>query len=238
MSLLHFLPESLKTKFRRRAGAVLIEDRLANLRNAGLSPRKVIDAGAFHGDWSLMAQKAFPDASFLLIEPQPHLTGQLQALCRAHPRFKFEAALLGSKPSEVTFILEDTNSRIVPEGEAPPGNATTIKLPVSRLADLAARNGFDDCDYLKLDLQGHELKALAGAGDLFGRIEVIQTEVSVLRIGDVPLAHEVIASFEAKGYRLYDTFGFNYRPKDHALWQLDFVFVRQDSRLISSRDWA
>jgi FkbM family methyltransferase len=238
VSLFRFFPERLKTRLRRRAGVVLMEDRIANLRAAGFRPRKVIDAGAFHGEWSLAALEAFPEASFLLIEPQPHLSERLKALCLAQPRCKFEAALLGAESSEAVFLLEATNSRIIAPGDRLPANAVTVKLPVSRLEELAARTGFSDCDYLKLDLQGHELNALSGAGELFGSVEVIQIEVSVLRIGEVPLAHEVIARFEEKGYRLYDIFGFNYRPKDRALWQIDFIFVRRDSVLISSRDWS
>lgn len=235
--MLRFLPESLKAKLRRRAGTITLADRLANLRAAGFSPRKIIDAGAYRGEWARLAASVFPTASILLIEPQPHLAADLAALCRAQPNFRFRSALLGAEPGAARFVFQETNSRIVPADYRPHADESVTTLPIARLADLAPAEGFGDCDFLKLDLQGHELAALAGAGPLFGTAEVILAETSWLRIGPVPLAHEVIAAFVARGYRLYDVFGFNYRPRDRALWQTDFLFVRADSPLLASTSW-
>jgi FkbM family methyltransferase len=233
-----YLPESLKDRLRQRAGAVTLRQRLNNLRTAGFSPKAVIDAGAFQGDWTLTCSHIFPAARFLLIEPQVKLAPTLARLCTRAPRFHFRQALLGAHTGHATFAEQQTNSRIVPDDYQPAAHETLVRLPVERLATIAAETDFADCDFLKLDLQGHELSALDGADALFGRIEVIQTEVSWLQIGDVPVVHEVIARFTARGYRLYDIFGFNYRPLDRALWQTDLVFVRQDSPLIRSRAWA
>jgi hypothetical protein len=88
-------------------------------------------------------------------------------------------------------------------------------LPVRRLADVASESGFTGAAFLKLDLQGHELEALA-----------------------VPLIADVIAAFSAKGCRLHDIFGANHRSRHLALWQTDLVFVRTDSPLVAIVDWA
>lgn len=236
--MLRLLPESLKAKLRRRAGAITLADRLANLRAAGFSPRKIIDAGAYRGEWALLAAAVFPAASILLVEPQPHLAAALAELCRTRPKFRFRSALLGAEPGTACFVSEESNSRIIPADYRPLAAESVTTLPIVRLADLAPAEGFGDCDFLKLDLQGHELTALAGAGPLFGTAEVILAETSWLRIGPVPLVHEVIAAFTARGYRLYDVFGFNYRPLDRALWQTDFLFVHADSPLLASTSWA
>jgi hypothetical protein len=63
-------------------------------------------------------------------------------------------------------------------------------------------------------------------------------EVSWLRIGDVPILHEVVAEFVARGYRPYDVLGQNYRRLDRALWQTDVIFVREDSVLLASNSWS
>lgn len=233
-----FLPDSFKDRVRHRAGAVTVRHRLSNLRDAGFAPRTIIDAGAFHGDWSLLCAGIFPEARFLLIEPQPESSDLLTRLCARNPRFKFRQALLGADPGRATFALQKTNSRVVADDYKPKDDETLLQLPVARLDAIAATDGFADCDFLKLDLQGHELRALEGAGSLFGNAEVIQIEVSWLKLGDGPLVHEVVTAFHERGYRLYDVFGFNYRPLDKALWQTDLLFVRQDSPLLRSRAWA
>lgn len=173
-----------------------------------------------------------------MIEPLPHMEKPLRKFCQEHAQCTHFKTLLGNEPGVVRFLSEETNSRIVDRCHQSSIGEKIVELPVARLEDVCAESGFNECDYLKLDLQGHELKALEGAGEMFGRVEVIQIEVSWLRIGPVPLVHEVIEHFKEKGYQMYDILGFNYRPRDHALWQSDLIFVRKDSKLISSTSWA
>jgi len=234
MNPFRFLPSSWKERLRRRAGAITFLARLENLRRAGFAPQTIIDAGAFHGEWTQQAFRVFPAASFLLIEPQPELTVPLQRYCASLPDARVVPALLGREAGHAAFLIEGSNSRVTSANSNP--DAPT--LPVTTLQQIVSGTQFANCDLLKLDLQGHELEALAGAGDLFGKAEVIICEVSWLRIGNVPLAEEVIATFAARGYRLYDVYGWNYRPLDGALWQTVFIFVRTDSPLIHSLQWS
>lgn len=233
--LLRLLPESLKERLRRRAGAVTARARLENLRRAGFTPRKIIDAGAYRGEWTRTARGVFPEAELLMIEPQPQLRPVLEGVCAELPGVRFSSVALGTAQSTVHFRLGESNSGVVQPGSDLAG---TCEVPMAPLVDVVREAGFVEVDFLKLDLQGHELQALAGAGELFGRIEVIQTEVSVLRIGEVPLVDEIWARFRESGYRLYDIFGQNYRPLDGALWQCDLIFVRENSPLLVSRQWA
>lgn len=235
MSLLSRLPDSWKDAIRRRACIVTPDDRLSNLRRAGFAPRRIFDGGAYVGNWTRTAHRLFPEAELLLVEPQPALAPGLEALCRSLPAARMRSVLLGRERGEATLLLEGTNSRIA-AGTSGTGSPT-VRVPVETIESVLKEAHFDPCDLLKLDLQGHEMEALAGAGSFFGAVEVLLIEVSLLQIGEVPLAHEVVAACTARGYRLYDVFGFNYRPRDWALWQADFIFVRRDSPLISSRQW-
>jgi len=236
--MLRFLPESLKEKLRRRAGAITPGARMQNLRRAGFSPARIIDAGAYQGDWAVLARETFPTAHLLLIEPQPRMAARLQAVCSRIGQARLESALLGRESSDVRFAIAASNSRIVYQGYQPGPGETVLDLPVRRLDDIARETGFDRAEFLKLDLQGHELEALAGAGALFGLAEVILTEVSLIPVGGVPVIADVIAAFSEKGYRLYDIFGSNHRKRDGALWQTDLLFVRLNSPLVASSDWA
>ncbi len=238
MNLARFLPKAWKERVRHRLGAITLSRRLQNLQRAGFRPSSVIDAGAFRGCWAMEALEVFPDVGFLLIEPQENCQPSLRALAARHPKVQICQTLLGETAADMRLLVEGSNSRILTGDCEPPAHARVEVHRVRTLLDVASEHGFAACDFLKLDLQGHELSALAGAGPMFGRCEVIMTEVSWLRIGDVPLVQEVIAAFVAKGYRPYDVLGHNYRRRDRALWQTDLIFVREDSPLIASREWA
>ena len=82
-----------------------------------------------------------------------------------------------------------------------------------------------------------ELDALAGTERHLKQFEVILLEVSVLRIGHVPIFADVAQHMEARGYRIYDVLPQYYRPRDGALWQMDVFYVRNDSALVASRSW-
>jgi len=238
MSLLAWLPDVWKDLLRARAGAVTLRGRLANLRRAGFRPRRAIDAGAFAGHWARQFHEIFPETALLLVEPQPGQRPALEALCATRAGWQLEPVVLGREPGRGQFLLAATNSRIVDAAYRPAAGESVVPLAIDTLDGVAGRRGFADCDLLKLDLQGFELEALAGAGQLLKRVEMIFIEVSWLRIGPVPLVGEVIAMLEGRGFRLYDVLGFNYRPLDGALWQTDLIFVRQDSPLIASTAWG
>jgi len=238
MMLAQWLPEKWKQAIRRRAGAVLMEDRLRNLRKGGFCPKRIIDAGAHRGAWTRVVKEVFPEAVVLMIEPMPECREELGKITARWKDVRHRAALLGADPGQARFRIEGTNSRLVAPGEKVPEGVQVLELPVETLAEAARQEGFGECDFLKMDLQGHELAVLAGAGPIFGACEVIFLEVSWIRIGEVPLVSEVIRKMAEKKYVPYDVMNFNYRPLDRSLWQCDLIFVKESSALLSSRTWC
>jgi len=47
----------------------------ATLKRFGFAPRLVMDIGANHGNWTRCALQYFPEAEYVLIEPQNSLKG-------------------------------------------------------------------------------------------------------------------------------------------------------------------
>lgn len=206
---------------------------LLRLKGAGFRPQRAIDVGAYVGDWTRLWKLHFQDAPVLLVEPQEERASDLRAVVESFPDCSAEQALLGAEPGEAWFLGDETNSRIVADD---PGK-TGRRIPVQTLWDLVSGTPYEQPDFLKLDVQGHELAVLRRAGPLLGRVPVILLEMSVIRIGPVPIFSEVIAFMADHDYRLYDLCGFNERPLDRALWQVDGLFVHSSAPFAASTSW-
>ena len=152
-----------------------------------------------------------------------------------YPGWEAVGVALSDAIGESFFRLGESNSGLVSSQNVDPA---TIAVPCSTLDQLLSERAAFHPNLLKLDLQGHEIRALDGAGAGLLRFEVIILEISILRIGEVPIFHEVDAYMEENGYRLYDLLPQYDRPLDGALWQVDAFYVRNDSLLIASRAWS
>ena len=212
-----------------------MSSRLLNLRRAGFLPKGAIDCGAYQGDWTRDFWKVWPGVPVLLIEPQPGCQKQLTDLA-AKVRFSsVGSCALGDSCGMASFALGETNSGIRTAGLKSEGES--IEVPLRTLDSLLGEKMNFSPDFLKLDLQGFELHALRGAKHCMPNFEVILLEISIIRIGDVPVFREVDCFMEEQGYKIYDLIPQYYRPLDGALWQIDAFYVREGSPLISSREW-
>jgi FkbM family methyltransferase len=230
------LPQELRQSLKRKLFAVHdMATRLANLRRAGFVCSGAVDGGAYRGGWSRDFWSVYPDAPTILVDPLPEVATSLRELAAKRPPSTFHAVALGSASGRVTFRRDETNSAIVSPDKP---TSASISVPVVTIDELLRGTREFVPNLLKLDLQGHEIEALKGCSKLAASFEVIVTEVSILRIGDVPIFHELDGYLDGNGFRLYDFIPQYYRPKDGALWQGDAFYVRHDSPLIASREWA
>ena len=53
----------------------------------------------------------------------------------------------------------------------------------------------------------------------------------------MPLLLEVLNYMDSIGFQLYDISEFMRRPLDHALYQMDVMFVRKTSHLVAEKRW-
>jgi FkbM family methyltransferase len=208
---------------------------LANLARLGFRPRQIIDVGAYHGDWTRMIKEIFPDAEVLMVEAQPNRASYLDGVVASLGRgVRYVTTLLGAeRRSDVPFYELETGSSVFPE-------QTSLKLEMSLrtmepLDEVAAANGFNAVGLLKLDVQGYELEVLKGAPRLRQSVEVVLMEVSLLPGNKgAPLLHDVVGQMKEYGFVAYDLCSFIRRPRDRALWQTDFIFVRENSAFRAS----
>jgi FkbM family methyltransferase len=214
---------------------------LEDVRARGFAPRGIIDVGANRGDWTRMALQMFPDARVIMIEPQVEMVAPLEALCREKSNVSVVKAGAGSEPGQ---LLQTIWEDLAGSSFLPPEDVTLQKKGRQRLTPvvtidsvLAEHSGFQP-DFVKLDIQGFELKALAGATSIFGRTELLILEASLFAFtAGQPTAREVITFMGDRGYEIYDLPGFLRRPLDGALGQMDIAFVKRSGFFRKSNQW-
>jgi len=207
---------------------------LENLRRCGFRPASVIDAGAFVGEWTERARTIWPEAKYLMVEPQPNKQERLRAMC--NDSVALESVVLGSIQSDaVPFHMDDLGSSSVFE-HVIAKNLLTESLPMNTLDSIVTKRELAGPILLKADVQGYELEVLRGASETLQNAEVILLEVSLLpyNVGS-PLFADVVRFMAERQFLVYDFCHLFRRQSDDAAFQVDVLFAREDSMLRSEK---
>jgi len=217
-----------------------IDETLVGLRQRGFRPTCIVDGGAHLGHFARRAGALFPEAAIHMIEPQPACREALTRLSRARGYFFHEAALVSPAQDGKPIGLNIT------PGEATTGAhvatqrcETSLDVATTTLdALLPGLAGADERLFLKLDLQGYELEALAGGERTLGRTEAILTEVSFFAQSYEPPIAVLVDHLARRDFVLYDVAALSARARDGRARQGDFLFVRGTSPLLADAGWS
>lgn len=204
---------------------------IRNLKERGYTPKFILDVGAYEGTWTLQVNKIFPDSEFIMFEAQNSKQEYLEKIKTNNKNIKYHIGLLGAKvASDVEFYLMETGSSILYENTD--HNRTVAKLNMNTLDSLLENENIQSSCFLKIDVQGYELEVLTGAKTLLNFVDLVLLETSVLEYNQgAPLMHEVIHFMNELGFVVYDICSPKRTSKEHALFQLDILFVKKDSPL-------
>jgi len=183
-------------------------------RDVPFGPRfeTIIDVGAHHGQFSLLARDLYPDAHIVCVEPLPAALDRLRAVHVEDDRvtiMPFAAAAAGADGRRSLHVSRKTDSSSLlpilrPYVDAFPGTeeASTIDVEVRPL-DVLLSQELRRPALLKIDVQGGELEVLRGAVGLLSEVEAAFVECSFVEFyGGQALADEVIGAFLRHGLRL------------------------------------
>ncbi|WP_344758486.1 FkbM family methyltransferase [Luteimonas lutimaris] len=148
-----------------------------------------IDIGGNQGAMTAIACQSLPgDARIIVVEPQPNLVACIRRTLEEHrPRGNWEViqSAVGRWPSTTQIIVPSENfgqAHVTGIDEKSPGNATTVDVvsidSLLHLIDPGSRV------VMKMDIEGYEFDALAGARELASRfkptliLEVNETAMS------------------------------------------------------------
>jgi FkbM family methyltransferase len=233
IALLNMAGDDLKLAL----GVPSLQSVLRNMQRVGFSPKCILDIGAYHGEWTKLTSGIFTDAHFWMIEAQPQKMARLNDVARGvgADRAMVINALLGAEEkSEVEFNLMETGSSVLPENTAFP--RTTTKLPMTTLDTLIAARMAGRPDFIKIDAQGYELEVLKGGLRALGDCEACLLETSLIEYNaGSPMLADVVGFMSAHGFVVYDLCGQSRRHSDASLFQLDVMFIKEDSNLRARR---
>jgi FkbM family methyltransferase len=237
--LLHYLIAILDLPERRRANRYYnmnnLKWTLQNLGRIGKPLEQIVDVGAYEGEWTDEVLAVFPQARSLMVEGQPAKEPILRSTTAKHgDQVKIAIGLVGSEPKDqVEFYEMETGSSVLYEQCNADRKKVTRSMTTVDL--LVEKNGIQRIDLLKIDVQGYELEVLRGATKSLAKTDLVLLEVSLLPIiKGAPLMPETVSFMSERGFTPYEICSLMRRPLDDALWQVDMLFVRRDSALVSN----
>jgi FkbM family methyltransferase len=172
----------------------------------------VFDVGANVGDWARLALQVNPRARLYCFEPSAFTFAKLTA--NAFPaNVSCHNLGFGPEAGAATLHVFDEGSgmnSIYPRtgledgwNIAPPSKTETIRIDT--LDAFCAAQAIDRVDFLKMDVEGHELGVLNGAAGLFGRraIGAVQFEYGGCNIDSRTFMKDFFEFFQVRGYTLH-----------------------------------
>ena len=208
----------------------------STLKRFSFSPGCVLDVGANHGNWTREALKYFPEAEYLLIEPQDHLKVHVQDLIDAGRKIRWINAGAADKSGTLRFFVSDRDdsSTFLPREEQPQTRVTSeTSVEVLTLDAIVEKYKVPVPDMVKIDAEGFDLKVMQGASSLIGKTDVVLLEAGVVCPFENSVAR-VVSTMEDLGYRLVDITELNRSPKHTVLWLTELAFLRKSSPLLAS----
>jgi FkbM family methyltransferase len=202
----------------------------------------VIDVGANKGQFGQRLRRDGYTGRIVSFEPVPHIAEDLEAAAADDPDWHVMRYALGEADEETEIHVgagKGVFSSLLPASEFGRSFAdnidaeVTVQVSVRRLDGLFDKvvEGVDEPRvYLKLDTQGYDLQAFAGAGNRVKELVGMQSEVSQVPLYDgMPHMTEQLATYEAAGFGLTGMFPVIVDRPTMRVIEFDAIMVRVDA---------
>lgn len=201
---------------------------LRRVTNAGILPRTVFDIGV--GTGTSWLYDAFPQAHFVLIEPQQEFEPSLRVICQ---RIDAEYHLVGVGSSEAylpiyRLLASPTGSSFLPPNEHNQERwGASEKTEHLHIVPLDTYQSLPGPFFLKIDTEGYELEVLRGATKVLEKTDVALLEVAITerQVGEPDLI-EIGALMKQNGFRLIDFPTITQQSAGGPLLYVDVAFAK------------
>jgi FkbM family methyltransferase len=167
-------------------------------------PEVIVDAGASAGHFALAAAVRWPRARIVCFEPSARQRVMLDRNARLNgvaARIQVEPLALWNSPGFLRFRTHGAMSSLEVVSSLPRHLAFEERVPAEPLDAWVARSGLPRLDWIKMDIEGAEIEALAGARATLRRFHPgLLVQAYHLRDG-VRTLERCRTWLEAEGYR-------------------------------------
>jgi FkbM family methyltransferase len=207
---------------------------LRGLVARGFHPSFVLDIGAATGEWTRLALRYWPQASYFLMEPLEERRSRLVELSREHPNVRFILSAAGASSCELPIGIVPSDL----DGSSFLYADISRLVPVKAIDDLLVSGEIEQPKFIKMDVQGYERNVLKGAEQTILNCPLILLESQFFPFEpSMWLVHDSIAWMRDRGFRPYEVVDVLRRPYDGAMGQCDLLFVRDNHWLVSNNSW-
>jgi FkbM family methyltransferase len=184
----------------------------------------VLDVGASNGCWSKECMEFFPEATYVLFEPQPVHTEDIEAFVQSCKQKVIPVKkAVGATVGQTLFDASDPFGGALATQKAD----NTIEVSLTTIDASIAQLQLEGPYLLKLDTHGFEKSILDGATLALEKAEILIIEAYNFRITDEALLFwELCAYLSDRGFRPIDLIDILHRQYDDSLWQMDIFFIK------------
>ena len=200
----------------------------------------VFDVGANIGQYGRQLRELGYRGRIVSFEPVPAMAEKLREVAAQDHDWRVHEMALGREDgsAEINVVFGSMSSML---GPTEFGNTRykrfqktrTVEIPLRRLEGLMdqALEGIEaPRPYLKMDTQGFDLEAYAGAGKRVEEFVGLQSEVALMQIYEgMPRMAEAMAVYEADGFEVTGMYPVTREEDTGRVLEFDCVMVRADA---------
>lgn len=195
------------------------------LKNYGFKPKKILDIGAYHGNWSLTVQKIFSDSEFTLVEAIDY--NELSKFNNMN-NYKCYNCVLSDIIEEVDWYQKcNTGDSMFRENTPHFHDCQVLKKKTNTLDNLFIDEVYD---LIKIDVQGAELKVLKGGTNLVKQTSFIILELPFMGEynKDAPNFKEYINYMDSINFIPYEII--EVHKHKEIMIQIDIIFINKNHK--------
>lgn len=171
------------------------------------NPKIIFDVGANNGDYSQEILTKLPDAEIYMFEPDAENFKRLKSKF-ANNQSTLVQKGVGDQQCKATLYTDKPGSGLSSLSKRRlehHGKSLEIEesIELIRLDDFCRQHQIQKIDFLKMDIEGHELNALIGLGEFILKTKCIQFEFGGANIDSKVSFQDFYYFFSKKGFSLF-----------------------------------